>query len=194
LLKKNNILFVLLLIIGGCGLFETRDAELPTQPRSDFIPPTTPQIVIANFTSAIFQKDINNYTNCLADTNFLGSRFIYIPDVASQSAYPIFSNWDKSKENSYYTNLVNQTSVSSSSSLFLSNMTSNITSDSAIIDSDYLLVYNHNRSNVAKQAKGKLRFIITHDSRNLWAIKTWTDFKVNDGDTTWSVIKANFSN
>lgn len=194
MLKKSDILFFLFLLIAGCGLFETRDAEIPTQPRSDFIPPTTPQIVISNFTAAIFQKDINNYTNCLSDTNFSGKRFTFIPDVASQSAYPIFSTWDKSKENSYYTNLVNQTPVSNSSSLFLSNMVSNITSDSAIIDSDYLLVYNHNRSNVAKQAKGKLRFVITHDSRNLWAIKTWTDFKVNDGDTTWSVIKANFSN
>lgn len=175
-------------------MFETRDVELPNTPRSNFIPPTTPDIVITNFTAAIFQRDINNYTNCISDSNFSGARFTYNPDVVSQGTYPIFTSWDKSKETSYFTNLVTQTSEASTSNLFLSNMSSNITNDSAVYDSDYLLIFNHNRANVARQAKGKLRFVITHDSRNLWAIKTWTDFKVNDSDTTWSVIKANFSN
>ncbi len=192
--KNSKIFFFLLLVIGGCGLFDTRDVELPNTPRSNFIPPTTPDIVITNFTAAIFQRDINNYVNCISDSNFGGAVFTYRPDVVSQGTYPIFATWDKSKENSYFTNLVTQTSEASTSNLFLSNMSSNISTDSAVYDSDYLLIFNHNRANVARQAKGKLRFVITHDSRNLWAIKSWTDFRVNDSDTTWSVIKANFSN
>lgn len=194
-MRKNfKIFFFLFLLISGCGLFETRDVELPNTPRSNFIPPTTPDIVITNFTAAIFQRDVNNYTNCISDSNFSGARFTYSPDVISQGTYPIFASWDKNKENSYFTNIVTQTSESSTSNLFLSNVSSNITSDSAVYDSDYLLIFNHNRANVARQAKGKLRFVITHDSRNLWSIKSWTDFRVNDSDTTWSVIKANFSN
>jgi hypothetical protein len=194
-LQKNYKIFLLLFaFVSGCGLFSTRDVELPNTPRSNFIPPTTPDIVITNFTSAIFQRDINNYTSCISDSNFGGANFKYIPDVISQGTYPVFASWDKNKENSYFTNIVNQTSEASTSNLFLSNVTSTVSTDSAVYDSDYLLIFNHNRANVARQAKGKLRFVITHDSRNLWAIKSWTDFRVNDTDTTWSIIKANFAN
>lgn len=194
MLKKYKIFFFLFVFAAGCGLFETRDVEIPNTPRSNFTPPTTPDIVISNFTSAIFQRDINNYTSCISDSSFGGASFRFIPDVISQGTYPIFSSWDKSKENSYFTNIVNLTPESSTSNLFLTNVTSSISNDSAVYDSDYLLIFNHNRANVAKQAKGKLRFVITHDTRNLWAIKSWTDFRVNDSDTTWSVIKANFAN
>jgi len=194
LLKKFKIFFFIFIFIAGCGLFETRDVEIPNTPRSNFTPPTTPDIVITNFTSAIFQRDINNYTSCISDSSFGGANFKFIPDVISQGTYPIFASWDKSKENSYFTNIVNLTPESSTSNLFLTNVTSNISTDSAVYDSDYLLIFNHNRANVARQAKGKLRFVITHDTRNLWAIKSWTDFRVNDSDTTWSVIKANFAN
>lgn len=194
MLRRYKIFFFVFIFAAGCGLFETRDVEIPNTPRSNFIPPTTPDIVITNFTSAIFQRDINNYTSCISDSSFGGANFRFIPDVISQGTYPIFSSWDKSKENSYFTNIVNLTAESSTSNLFLTNVTTNISNDSAVYDSDYLLIFNHSRANVAKQAKGKLRFVITHDTRNLWAIKSWTDFRVNDSDTTWSVIKANFAN
>ncbi len=178
----------------GCGLFNTRDVETPTGPRSNFIPPTSPSIVIDNFISAISQKDINNYLNCISDTSFGGRRFLFTPDVESQSNYPVFNNWDRSKENNYFTNLVNQTAAESPSNLFLSNVTSTLSNDSAVYSADYLLVFYHNRTNLTKTAKGTLRFNIRTDSRNLWSINNWIDFKSQPTDTTWSVIKANFSN
>ncbi len=66
--------------------------------------------------------------------------------------------------------------------------------DSAIIDSDYLLVYDHNKLNIAKVLKGKLRFILGIDNRSLWSIHNWYDFINDNNDTTWSVLKANFVN
>ncbi len=62
------------------------------------------------------------------------------------------------------------------------------------MDSDYILIFDHNKQNVAKIAKGKLRFIMGVDSRSLWSVHGWYDFINQNNDTTWSVIKANFAN
>ena len=193
--KKIEILFFIFLVsASGCGLFSTRDVETPTGPRSIFTPPTSPSIVLDNFISAISQKDINNYVNCLSDTTNGGRRFVYTPDVESQSNYPVFSNWDRNKENNYFTNLVNQTSTESPSNLFLTNVSSTLSNDSAVYSADYLFVFYHNRTNLTKTARGTLRFNIRTDARNLWSINNWIDFKSQATDTTWSVVKANFSN
>ncbi|CAN5416662.1 hypothetical protein BH10BAC5_BH10BAC5_19000 [soil metagenome] len=181
-------------LVQGCGLFDTRDVETPTGPRSNFIPPTSPSIVIDNFISAISQKDINNYSNCLSDTSNSGRRFVFIPDVQSQSNYPVFNSWDRNKETGYFTNLVNQTSLESPSNLFLSNVTSTLSNDSAVYNADYLFLFTHNRTNLTKTARGSLRFNIRVDGRNLWSINSWSDFKSQASDTTWSVVKANFVN
>ena len=69
-----------------------------------------------------------------------------------------------------------------------------VASDTAIFDSDYLLRVDHQKTTVAKTITGKIRLIMSMDSRNLWAIHNWIDFKSLDTDTTWSVLKANFSN
>jgi len=45
-----------------------------------------------------------------------------------------------------------------------------------------------------KTTKGRLRFVLIPDSRNLWGIKDWYDFKEAEKDTTWSYLKASFVN
>jgi hypothetical protein len=178
----------------SCGLFELRDPEPPNQTRSVFIPPTTPEIVTRNLISAVSEKNSENYLKCFADTNYTPRRFTYTPDASSMSQYPVFNNWDINKERNYYNNLIALTLPSATSFLSLPNVTINSTADTAVADSDYLLIYEHNRSTVAKTLHGKLRFYMGLDSRNLWSIHNWIDYKVNENDTTWSVLKANFSN
>ena len=47
---------------------------------------------------------------------------------------------------------------------------------------------------VAKTLKGNIRLILSADSRNLWSIHRWIDIQATAADTTWSVLRANFSN
>jgi hypothetical protein len=194
LLKKFKILLILTALISGCGIFDTRDVEPPSDPKSNFVPPTTPDIVIINLQFAIAEKNLVNYMSCLVDTNFTSRRFSYLADVNSQVQYPIFANWQLSNENAYFTNLLALTDPQTNSNLFLSNEVMNITLDSAVYDSDYLLRFEHQRTTVAQTLKGKLRFIMAADSRNFWSIHNWLDFKDSANDTTWSVLKANFIN
>lgn len=192
--KIKNIIFIFLLIYSGCGLFETRSVEAPTDPRSTFTQPTSPDIVLSNLSFAIAEKNRDNYLRCLVDSSFSVRRFKYFPDALSQSSYPVFFNWNLTHERNYFSNLLSFTNESASSNLFLSNITFNSGIDSSVVDSDYILVFEHNKQNVAKVTKGKLRFIMGSDTRSLWSIHSWYDFRDNANDTTWSELKANFVN
>lgn len=178
----------------GCGLFDTRDVEPPTQTRSTFIQPTSPDIVLTNLIYSIAEKDLDNYMRCFVDTVYSVRRFRFIPDALSQSSYPVFLTWNLNSERIYYSNLISATDQTASSNLFPDNETFTTAIDSAILDMDYILVFNHSSTNVAKEVKGKLRFVMGSDSRSLWSIHTWYDFIDNNNDTTWSVLKANFYN
>jgi len=192
--KLNKILIIGIIAICGCGLFDSRSVEPPSEPRSTYLQPTSPDIVITNLNFAIAEKNLDNYLRCFTDSNFSQRRFRYFPDAISLSSYPVFQTWSLTNERSYYSNLISFTNSTSSSNLFLSNTTFNSGIDSAIVDSDYILIFDHNKQNVAKIAKGKLRFIMGVDSRSLWSVPGWYDFINQNNDTTWSVIKANFAN
>src|SRR5690606_1706674 len=172
----------------------TRTVEPPEDPRSNFTPPTSYDIVIQNMQFAIAEKNLQNYMQCFVDTNFSSIAFEFNADVESLVQYPILNNWDIQMERLYYTNLLSLTNSAASSTLFISNEQVFTSLDSAVYDSDYLVVFNHTRETVPKQVKGKLRFILVPDDNNFWAIQEWFDFKNNPQDTTWSVLKAGFAN
>jgi hypothetical protein len=168
--------------------------QTPSQPRSTFQQPTSPDIVISNLNFSIAEKNVDNYMRCFVDSAFSSRRFRFIPDAVSAASYPVFQEWNLASERFYYNNLVSLTDENASSNLFLSNVSLIAGIDSAVVDSDYILVFNHNRQNMAKITKGKLRFIMSPDSRSLWSIHSWLDFIENSSDTTWSNLKANFVN
>ena len=107
----------------------------------------------------------------------------------------IFQNWNINSEKNYYNNLISQTNTDASSTLFFDNpITTNITPDSVIYQADYIVVYQHNRSNVPKSAIGNLTITMKANESNLFYIEKWEDFRKHDTDFTWSELKANFSN
>ncbi len=197
LLQRNYripALIFLALCLHSCGLFDTRDVQTPSQPRSTFTQPTTPDIVISNLNFAIAEKNLDNYMRCFVDTAFSPRRFKYFADAVSAASYPVFNGWTLTNERSYYNNLVSLTNENASSNLFLSNVSFSTGIDSTVVDSDYTLVFDHNRQGIAKVTKGKLRFIMSPDTRSLWSIHAWYDFILTSTDTTWSNVKANFVN
>lgn len=190
---STTVVFVAVLF-ASCGLFDTRDVQTPNQPRSTFQQPTSPDIVLSNLNFAIAEKNVDNYMRCFVDSAFSARRFTFSPDAVSASSYPVFQGWNLNSERLYYNNLVTLTNESSSSNLFLSNVTFTSGIDSTVIDSDYILVFDHNRQSTARVTRGKLRFIMSPDSRSLWSIHSWLDFIESSSDTTWSYLKANFIN
>lgn len=192
--KNLNIILITLVLFQSCGLFDSRSVEPPTVSRSTYTPPTSPGIVITNLNFAIAEKNLDNYMRCFVDSAFSVRRFKYFPDAVSQSSYPVFQTWSLYNERIYFSNLITATDPVASSNLFPDNLNVNTAIDSAIVDMDYILIFNHNRGNVPKEVKGKLRFIMGTDTRGLWSVHSWYDFINGNNDTTWSFLKANFVN
>ena len=193
---KRTAVILLVLYIGisfySCAL---RDAEAPVTSRTTFVPPTSPDLVMVNLQFAVIEKDLYNYLACFVDTSYSLRRYTYTPDVASGIQYPtLFRFWNLSSEKTYYTSLLSLTNPAATSNLFFSNSTMNSFGDTAFFDADYLLYFDHQKTNVAKSLKGKIRLILGSDSRNLWSIHRWIDIQSTSTDTTWSVLRANFSN
>lgn len=193
-MNKSYLILVFIAVatlLNSCAL---RDDETPTISRNTFVPPTSPDLVMVNLQFSIIEKDVNNYMSCFVDSNYSTRSYSYVPDVISQIQYPIFQNWKLSNEKTYFTSLLSLMNESATSNVFFSNPVLNTLSDTAVYDADYLLRADHQKTNVAKTLKGKIRLILSADSRNLWSIHKWIDFQSMNSDTTWSVLKANFSN
>ncbi len=58
------------------GCFATRTPEPPDLSRSQFIPPTSPQIVIDNFRSSLRDKFLKTLYSCLLRRKILNSFFL----------------------------------------------------------------------------------------------------------------------
>ncbi len=185
------LILIQIFFVTGCGL---RDVEDPVTSRTTFVPPTSPDLVIINLQYSVIERDVNNYLQCFVDTSYSPRRYFYTADVSSQIQYPIFRLWNMQNEKTYYTSLISLTNPESNSNLFFTNPTLNTFGDTAVYDADYLLRFDHQKTTVAKTLTGKIRLILGADTRNLWSVHRWIDIKASSADTTWSVLKANFSN
>ncbi len=193
-MNKSYLILIFIAVAALLNSCALRDDETPTISRNTFVPPTSPDLVMVNLQFSIIEKDVNNYMSCFVDSNYSARSYSYVPDVISQIQYPIFQNWKLSNEKTYFTSLLSLMNENSTSNVFFSNPVLNTLSDTAVYDADYLLRADHQKTNVAKTLKGKIRLILSADSRNLWSIHKWIDFQSMNSDTTWSVLKANFSN
>jgi hypothetical protein len=123
--------------------------------------------------------------------------FKFSPDSRSQQQWgQIFDSWTQQSEKQYFENLINQQEGGNSTAvLFLDNERfTQVSSDSALYQADYIFVFQHNRSNIPKSSRGRVNLSIATDDNALFYIRRWEDFRMNDTDFTWSEFKANFSN
>jgi len=190
MMKSSGILIMALVVISGCGLFETRQPESPQQGQSGFLPPTTSDVVIQNLTNAIEGKNVDNYLSCLSDTKF---SFVPPPDVYSHYQ-SVFLMWDKSSEGAYFRNLVAQSANLATPALNL--YSTNLTSpqgDSVQYTANYTLSWPNKLSNYPQQVEGYLQLTIGVDGSGNWSITRWIDSRLVSDSLTWSDMKARFS-
>ena len=183
------ILFILSAI--SCNIFEPRSAEDPTVQKSNYVTPTTPDLVIQNLVYSVSEKNSINYVQCLGGPNL---DFYFVPTIDSKTNYfSIYSDWTVSSERSYFDNLVIQTDKYAAAALTLSNSIQQSSSDSVIYNANYVFNFQHSASGIPQTANGNLQFTIKRDKNNNWYITKWTDIKVQN-QFSWSDMKARFSN
>ena len=183
-----------LLLAHGCGIFEPRTPQDPSQPSLDFLPPTDPLTVISNFQNAIAEKSVPNYMQCLSDPISAPRPFVFIPSSEGTAVYAsLFRTWSIADEQAYFQNLTTRTTPTSVSSLVLTQKNISLSPDSAVIEYTYVLTFEHTVSGFPTRSSGDVQFVLLRSSSNIWTIYRWTDFKTTS-DVSWSLFKGKFSN
>lgn len=195
--KKLSLILLFCIAVSGCDIFNTRDAEKPTQPRSDFEPAATVDILIQNFINSFKDKDVTNYISCLSDTSFTDKKFSFIPSSEAASTYPTLMDWDKRNEEQYFTNMSIKVNTNSQIVLTLKESTRNNFGDSTFYTASYSLnlpFVNSNSEITPVIYEGTLTFKMVRDSRAVWSIYYWQDIKTANSNLSWSDLKGSLAN
>lgn len=193
------IAFVTLTFAMSCNLFDTRDPEEPDSGASNYEPPTSADIVISNFVSAIREKNTENYISCLYEQDpESGLEYEFSPTSSAKATYEsIFSNWNIDAERNYFLSMVANMFDEINPELNLSGGNfESILPDSAVYVSDYYLKIDHNSETIPTEFSGQMRFTLKSTANGLWSIQKWIDVR-EPSDTipdSWSNLKALFTN
>jgi hypothetical protein len=179
-----------LLLLGGCDLFQTRDAQMPDQPRSNYQIAVTPDLLIQNLVNSLVDVNLQNYLACFSDTSFSGKSYLFYPSSEAASLYPSFASpWDKKNESAYFTNLISRIPSGLQVTLVISNSNSSQQGDSIIYSASYTLNVPFTDSSIPSLYEGDLKFSMVRDSRLVWSIYLWQDIKSTQYPS-WSELKG----
>ena len=181
------IIFLLLIAVSGCDIFQTRSPEEPNANGNSYTPATTPDILFANFKNSFSEKVVENYIATLVDNATLKKEYVFVPAAGALTKFPGLSDWTINSERLYFTNLV---SLSGNNPILvqLQNESGSVQGDSAVYSYDYIVTLPFTED----KFEGSARFTIFLDNRNLWFITKWEDFE-KAGFQSWSEIKGKYN-
>ncbi|MFQ5866051.1 MAG: hypothetical protein ACE5IW_12560, partial [bacterium] len=88
-MTQFRVATLFLTIISACANpFATREPEPPEQNASNFITPSTPEIVFINLRVAIEDRNVENYIRSFVDSTRSQRRFTFIPDQGVAATQP----------------------------------------------------------------------------------------------------------
>lgn len=187
---KSLIFILLLFVFAGCDILNTREAEKPDQPRSDFQQAVSPEILIQNLINSLKDKNVENYLACFSDSAFTDKIFRFSPSSGAASQFPFLSDsWNKKDEEHYFNNMKIKVTEGFPITLTISNATSSQQTDSIIYAASYSLNVPHNDTGIPNNYQGELRFDMVRDARSVWTIFFWQDNKSTDLPS-WSELKG----
>jgi hypothetical protein len=123
---------------------------------------------------------------------------LFIPSSDAAAKFPsLFDNWETSNERSYLLALSAALGQSNNIQLvFETREFQTISSDSAVLITNYFINYNLQNTNHPTQYAGRVVFTMIPVQSGLWAISRWQDYLATPNDElpdeTWSSLKAYF--
>ncbi len=189
--------------LAGCAFFTTRTPELPDTRRSSFQPPTSAQVVVANFQSAIREKNAENYVQCLLSNDGTmandNRQYQFEPSAEASARFAsVFIGWSIARERQAFLAMNARILPTVQPALNLSDDRFEVLMpDSAVYVADYSLRPNYDVSGVPDVFTGRMRLTISALPNGFWAISRWSDQQIVSAGSTsasWSILKAQFAN
>jgi hypothetical protein len=181
-----------LVLFSSCDIFSTRDAETPTQPRSNLPQAFERETLIDNLIISHRDKSLFDYLNCFSDSLLTNRSLTFIASSEAASQYPSLNEWTLQSEENYFKN-VSAASEDIPITLLLSNSKFSQQGDSLIYTASYSLTVPFTDSGNPQNYQGELIFYILQDNGLIWRIYFWQDFKSGDLPS-WSELKGRFAN
>lgn len=184
-----KILFLSVILIYGCDIFETRDPEEPDRSRSNYETPSEPQIVIQNLQNAFSDRNSDNYKKNFALGPPLVNRiFSFLPTSLALSSDPaLWANWNVDNEFRYFNNLVTRVPEGLPITLLLSEEQFSPSIDSTIYTAKYFISIP-NLTGDPEIYEGSLKFNMITDNQLAWVIHYWEDIS-KESSNSWSDLK-----
>lgn len=174
--------------------FTTREPEPPQQNTSNFISPSSPEIVFTNLQIAFAERNVENYMRSFVDTTRSDEQYTFVPDQGVAARNPgIFSNWNLEDERRYLVQLLQATPRDSVLSLQFKLDNRSEGTDVATYTQEYVILARSRREgeNIPTRIAGESKFWLQRNETGDWAIYHWEDF-TNGIDPSWSELKALF--
>ncbi|MEM9935892.1 MAG: hypothetical protein AAF824_19865 [Bacteroidota bacterium] len=185
---KGSLLVVGISLLFFLGCFETRQVETPSSTASDWISPTDYQILLSNLSTAITQRNTQNYIRC-----FERDQLRFTPAAALLNANPsIWSNWSIEDEQTYINNLfANLTGVNGGLLTLTEVDLQDVSADSLRYVGNYIYQVRHADTTITNEFRGQLSYVIKRNEFNEWAIHRWEDIETVP-DSSWSLLKLTY--
>jgi hypothetical protein len=177
---------IFLLLLSGCGLFSTRQADPPTTGRHPWEPPRAPSDVLANLTQAMSDRDAVNYLR-----SFNSNGFTFEADNVALANDPSLAGWSYDDESQHAQRLFNEGTLPRDSVIaaVFSNIVETTLGDSAEVRAQYTLAVGVALASAPHRMAGTGDFFMRLGSEGYWQIYRWRDSRT-EGQSTWSDLKS----
>jgi hypothetical protein len=187
-MKKLFLIISLAFLTISCDLFTTREAEDPNQNRSNFVTPSSANLVIQNLKNSLADKNVNSYLDCFVDTLFSSKSFVFSASSEALIQYQM-QDWGKDDESGYFNAVIVKVPENVPITLTLTDtIYSSLGGDSVIYSANYDLNVPYANSEAVVYS-GNLEFKLLRDDQSLWSIYFWKDTK-SQTNPSWSELKG----
>ncbi len=178
---------VIVILLGACDLFSTREPEIPLEGAGTFEQPDTPDQVIENIRNAVAELNAQNYRRSFAEG------FTFEPTASAEARDPsIWTGWSVQEEESYFRAMVQAARLTSGNEVRLTEENlSAVNPNLFTFDASYVLTVNHRSQDLSATLQGRLVWTLSQGDDGLWRITEWTDRELGDA-ASWSDLKAEF--
>lgn len=178
----------LLLLTTLPACFELRNPE-PATTASEWVSPTSIDVLLANFTTAVQRLNAANYERCFVPR---GYRFYPDPAAAGSTNQALFANWGLREELDYFNRLRQRTPAAAQNQLQLTARRDQLYSpDSAEVSAQYTLTLAQTDTAFRyRTMTGNIRLLLRRRN-NEWQISAWRDLATGS-QPVWTEAKKYF--
>ena len=193
-MKYLTATLVLFLLLAGCDLFTPREPEPPLNNSDPYAwrPPTSPEIVLENLSSAFPAHKLNYHLDVLSNNPEPDPTFSFFPDQGVASSQPgIFDTWGYIEEENFITKLFQALDDDGLQHLDWQVEQLSPIDDRYEIIANYQLTlsYLESRAPLPVELSGQATLTLVQNTDLLYEISTWQDLK-SDTLPCWSDLKT----